>query len=157
MHENCLPGLCLAKCGYIHLFMLKTHCLCTKLRRATRGVTRIYDDALRDVGLNVAQFSLLRHLQRLDQPSISVLAEAMGLDRSTMGRNLKLLQEEGLISLGEGTDQRSRVVQLTTQGHQRLEMSIEPWQQAQVQLAQYLGEDKREVLMLLLDDLEVIG
>ena len=86
-----------------------------------------------------------------------MLAEAMGLDRSTMGRNLKLLQEEGLISLGEGTDQRSRVVQLTTQGHQRLEMSIEPWQQAQVQLAQYLGEDKREVLMLLLDDLEIIG
>lgn len=137
--------------------MLKTHCLCTKLRRATRGVTRIYDDALRDVGLNVAQFSLLRHLQRLDQPSISVLAEAMGLDRSTMGRNLKLLQEEGLISLGEGTDQRSRVVQLTALGIERLEQAVAPWQHVQVQLAGYLGEEKRELLFQLLDDLEVIA
>lgn len=136
--------------------MSKSQCLCTRLRRATRGVTRIYDDALRDVGLNVAQFSLLRNLQRLDQPSISVLAEAMGLDRSTMGRNLKLLQADGLIALSGGEDQRSRVVQLSALGEARLAEAIAPWKEAQRQLSLYLGAEKREALLLLLDDLEHI-
>lgn len=136
--------------------MSKSQCLCTRLRRATRGVTRIYDDALRDVGLNVAQFSLLRNLQRLDQPSISMLAEAMGLDRSTMGRNLKLLQADGLIALSGGEDQRSRVAQLSAQGEARLAEAIGPWKEAQRQLSLYLGAEKREALLLLLDDLEHI-
>ncbi|MGH8433663.1 MAG: MarR family winged helix-turn-helix transcriptional regulator [Pseudomonas sp.] len=136
--------------------MLTTHCLCTKLRRAARGVSKLYDDALRDVGLNVAQYSLLRHVQRLDQPSISVLAMAMGLDRSTLGRNLKVLQAEGLIVLGDGEDQRSRLVQLSALGLERLDQGLAAWEQAQAQLALRLGEGKREALMLLLDDLEII-
>ena len=44
--------------------MLPTQCLCTKLRRATRNVTRLYDDALEGVGVNVAQYSLLKNLTR---------------------------------------------------------------------------------------------
>ncbi|WP_137885197.1 MarR family winged helix-turn-helix transcriptional regulator [Pseudomonas sp. 2FE] len=136
--------------------MLMTHCLCTKLRRATRSVSRLYDDALRDIGLNVAQYSLLSHLQRLDQPSISVLAVAMGLDRSTLGRNLKVLQAEGLIVLGEGEDHRSRLVQLSAAGRERIALALVAWKKAQADLAQRLGEGKREALLMLLDDLESI-
>ena len=86
--------------------MLTSECICTHLRRAARGVSRHYDEALEGFGINVAQFSLLRHLRRLDQPSISTLAEAMGLDRSTLGRNLRVLEAEGLVALAEGQDQR---------------------------------------------------
>ncbi|RJG13935.1 MarR family transcriptional regulator [Pseudomonas cavernicola] len=136
--------------------MLMTQCLCTKLRRAARSVSRLYDDALRDIGLSVAQYSLLSHLQRLDQPSISELAVAMGLDRSTLGRNLKLLQAEGLIVLGDGEDQRSRLVQISSSGRERIAQAQVAWKSAQAQLASRLGEGKREALMLLLDDLENI-
>lgn len=136
--------------------MLTTHCLCTKLRRAARSVTRIYDDALRDLGLNVAQYSLLSHLQRLEQPSISALAEAMGLDRSTLGRNLKVLEGEGLVQLGEGSDMRSRLVLLTDEGLARFQRGAVAWEEAQAQLALRLGAEKREALWLLLDDLETI-
>jgi DNA-binding MarR family transcriptional regulator len=136
--------------------MLTTHCLCTKLRRAARSVTRVYDDALRELGLNVAQYSLLSHLQRLEQPSISTLAEAMGLDRSTLGRNLKVLENDGLVQMGEGSDLRSRQVQLTAAGVSRLERGARAWQEAQAQLALRLGAEKREALWLLLDDLETI-
>lgn len=136
--------------------MLTTHCLCTKLRRAARSVTRVYDDALHKLGLNVAQYSLLSHLQRLEQPSISILAEAMGLDRSTLGRNLKVLQGEGLVKVGEGSDMRRRLVQLTAEGTARFERGAEAWEQAQAQLALRLGAEKREALWLLLDDLETI-
>ena len=136
--------------------MLPTQCLCTKLRRASRGVTRLYDDALAPVGLNAAQFSLLRNLQRLGQPSITCLAEAMGLDRSTLGRNLKVVQGMGLVVLGEGCDQRSRQVALSEAGLRVLEQGAPLWEQAQQALAKRLGADKRAELMLLLDDLETI-
>ncbi|MCY1182777.1 homoprotocatechuate degradation operon regulator, HpaR [compost metagenome] len=138
--------------------MLKTQCLCTKLRRAARGVTRIYDDALQEIGLTTAQFSLLRHLARLDQPSISCLAQAMGLDRSTLGRNLRPLQAEGLVSLGDdGADQRNRIVVLTAAGRQRLQQGEHAWHSAQQQVADRLGEERRAQLMALLDELENLG
>lgn len=136
--------------------MLPTPCLCTKLRRASRGVTRIYDEALADVGLNAAQFSLLRNLQRLGQPSISALAEAMGLDRSTLGRNLRVVEGRGLLQLGGGSDQRSRQVALTDAGVRVLEQGAPLWERAQQELALRLGADKRAELMALLDDLETI-
>ena len=136
--------------------MLPTQCLCTKLRRASRGVTRIYDEALADVGLNAAQFSLLRYLQRLGQPSISALAEAMGLDRSTLGRNLRVVEGRGLLQLGGGSDQRSRQVALTDAGVRVLEQGAPLWERAQQELALRLGADKRAELMALLDDLETI-
>lgn len=136
--------------------MLPTRCLCTKLRRASRGVSRIYDDALADIGLNVAQFSLLRNLQRLDRPSISALAEALGLDRSTLGRNLRVVEGMGLVQMGEGADQRSRQVALTESGEHLLERGAPLWEQAQQELARRLGDGKRAALMLLLDDLETI-
>lgn len=136
--------------------MLPTRCLCTKLRRASRGVSRIYDDALADIGLNVAQFSLLRNLQRLDRPSISALAEALGLDRSTLGRNLRVVEGMGLVQMGEGADQRSRQVALTELGERLLDRGAPLWERAQQELARRLGDDKRAALMLLLDDLETI-
>lgn len=136
--------------------MLPTQCLCTKLRRASRGVTRIYDEALADVGLNAAQFSLLRNLQRLGQPSISALAEAMGLDRSTLGRNLRVVEGRGLLQLSGGSDQRSRQVALTDAGVRVLEQGAPLWERAQQELALRLGADNRAELMALLDDLETI-
>jgi DNA-binding MarR family transcriptional regulator len=136
--------------------MLPTQCLCTKLRRATRNVTRLYDDALAGVGVNVAQYSLLKNLARLDQPSITSLAEAVGLDRSTLGRNLKVLEARELVRLEGGEDQRNRLVSLTPAGRACLAEALQAWEQVQVQLGKRIGLEKRAALMALLDDLEHI-
>ena len=133
--------------------MLPTSCLCTQLRRASRGVTRRYDDALAGVGLGAAQFSLLRHVQRLGRPSISALAEAMGLDRSTLGRNLRVLEEQGLVQLREGLDLRAREIRLTEAGLQRIEQALPLWEKAQCELNARLGAERRTELMKLLDEL----
>jgi DNA-binding MarR family transcriptional regulator len=127
--------------------------LCTNLRRAARGVSRFYDGALDGFGINVAQYSLLSNLQRLDQPSISSLAEAMGLDRSTLGRNLRVLEGEGLVRLSEGEDQRNRIAQLTEEGRQRLLAALPAWEAAQQRLIDRLGAEKRETLLALLNEL----
>ncbi|WP_248919057.1 MarR family winged helix-turn-helix transcriptional regulator [Pseudomonas entomophila] len=133
--------------------MLTSECICTHLRRAARGVSRRYDEALAGFGINVAQFSLLRHLQRLDRPSITSLAEAMGLERSTLGRNLRVLEADGLVQLAEGDDQRNRVVLLSEAGRARLEAACPAWEQAQAQLVEQLGEGQREVLVRMLEHL----
>ncbi|WP_060514521.1 MarR family winged helix-turn-helix transcriptional regulator [Pseudomonas sp. NBRC 111132] len=133
--------------------MLTSECICTHLRRAARGVSRHYDEALSGFGVNVAQFSLLRHLQRLDRPSITALAEAMGLERSTLGRNLRVLEAEGLVALADGDDQRNRVVLLTEAGTQLLRAAYPAWEQAQIKLVERLGEGPRDELVRLLDQL----
>ena len=133
--------------------MLTSTCICTHLRRAARGVSRHYDEALAGFGINVAQFSLLRHLQRLDKPSISSLADAMGLDRSTLGRNLKVLEADGLVALAEGDDLRNRLVLLTELGAARVRDAEPAWEQAQTQLVDTLGEDQRDELVRLLKQL----
>lgn len=133
--------------------MLTSECICTHLRRAARGVSRHYDEALAGFGINVAQFSLLRHVQRLDRPSITSLAEAMGLERSTLGRNLRVLEAEGLVQLAEGDDQRNRLVLLSAAGKARLEAAHPAWEQAQEQLVARLGEGRRDELVRLLERL----
>ncbi|HEN8799428.1 winged helix-turn-helix transcriptional regulator [Pseudomonas sp. CM25] len=133
--------------------MLTSECICTHLRRAARGVSRHYDEALADFGVNVAQFSLLRHLQRLDRPSITALAEAMGLERSTLGRNLRVLEAEGLVALADGDDQRNRVVLLTEAGMRLLHAARPAWEQAQASLVERLGAGQRDELVRLLDQL----
>jgi len=136
--------------------MLPTQCLCTKLRRASRGVSKLYDDALADVGLTVAQYSLLKNLQRLQQPSITSLADAVGLERSTLGRNLRLLESKGLVLLEGGEDQRNRLVRLTGQGSACLERGLLAWQQAQERLSSRIGPEQKAALMAMLDQLETL-
>jgi DNA-binding MarR family transcriptional regulator len=133
--------------------MLTSECICTHLRRAARGVSRHYDEALAGFGINVAQFSLLRHLQRLDRPSITTLAEAMGLERSTLGRNLRVLETDGLVALADGDDQRNRVVLLTEAGKALLKAAYPAWEQAQGLLVERLGIGQRDELVRLLEQL----
>lgn len=134
--------------------MLPTECLCTRLRRASRGVSKLYDDALSEIGLNVAQYSLLRHLQRLNQPSITDLADAVGLERSTLGRNLRVLQGRGLVELLGGADQRNRLVALTPLGERLLGEALGAWQAVQVQLKQRLQPRHMDALDELLASLD---
>lgn len=133
--------------------MLPTECLCTRLRRASRGVSKLYDDALSEIGLNVAQYSLLRHLQRLEQPSITDLAAAMGLERSTLGRNLRVLEGRGLVALLDGVDQRNRLVSLTPVGERLLGEALGAWQTVQVDLKRRLQPQHLDALDELLASL----
>ncbi len=134
--------------------MLPTECLCTRLRRASRGVSKLYDDALSGVGVSVAQYSLLRHLQRLDQPSITDLADAVGLERSTLGRNLRLLEGRGLVALADGADQRNRLVSLTITGEKLLAEALDAWQGVQLELKQRLQPHHLQALDELLASLD---
>lgn len=123
-------------------------CLCSNARRAALGLTSLYDEALAPHGLKVTQFSLLHAVKRRESPNLAALAEATGLDRSTLGRNLRVLEEAGVVALSPGEDQRDRVAALTPAGAATLRAATRTWLRLQERLAATLGEDAGRLLAL---------
>lgn len=116
-------------------------CLCANVRRAALALTARYDEALAPHGLKVTQFSLLRAVQRHGTPNLTALSEATGLDRSTLGRNLRVLEEQGIVRLAPGDDLRDRAVSLTPRGLARVRAASRAWQELQESLTRALGPD----------------
>ena len=123
-------------------------CLCANARRAALALTSLYDEALAPHGLKVTQFSLLRAVERHGEPNLTELAEATGLDRSTLGRNLRVLEGLGLVSLSPGEDQRDRVVALTAGGRARVRAAARAWAKVQDSLSSALGADAERLVAI---------
>ena len=136
--------------------MIRTPCACTRVRRAARLLTDNYDEALKPLGLKVTQFSLLRTVARMEAPSLTALAQEMALDRSTLGRNVGVLQREGLVSLSEGGDLRERTVSLTPQARRLVARAIPRWEEAQHRIERTLGKPGVATLFELLGKLEAL-
>src|SRR5215472_4654452 len=115
------------------------NCACHKVRTAARAVTRAYDEALRPVGLRATQLVILVAAGADDALSITALAKLMGMDRSTLTRNLAPLEREGLIRMGNEGWRRSRTVAITQKGRSRIREALPLWQKAQEQFRKKLG------------------
>jgi len=131
-------------------------CHCASVRRASRVVSRYYDRALAPSGLKITQYSLLRHVAKLGPVNVSRLAEAMNLERTTVVRNLKPLEDQGLVSGGSGKDLRTRELTLTPAGEKALEQGTRYWNQAQASLNDFLGEDDLAVFLGTLRKFEAL-
>ncbi|MGZ8347002.1 MAG: MarR family winged helix-turn-helix transcriptional regulator, partial [Allosphingosinicella sp.] len=111
--------------------MLDTICACNKLRRSARIVSALYDEALAPSGLSVAQFSLLRMLQRAGPCSLTALAAATGHDRTTLNRTLKPLEADGLVASSASADRRARIVAVTDAARAAMRRGQPHWEAAQ--------------------------
>ena len=123
------------------------NCACFNLRKAARAVTQLYDDALRPTGLRSTQFSMLVLLRLTGAVSITKLAEEAVTDRTTLTRNLDLLQRDGLVRIRPGEDARVREVELTRAGVAKLEEAFPRWQEAQRLVARELGADRLDRML----------
>jgi DNA-binding MarR family transcriptional regulator len=115
-------------------------CACQKVRMAARAVTRAYDDALRRAGLRATQFAVLVAVEKEGAISITALAAALGMDRTTLTRNLAPLVKMGLIAVGVEGWRRSRALQITREGRTRLRAALPLWERAQEALKDKLGD-----------------
>jgi DNA-binding MarR family transcriptional regulator len=136
-----------------------TYCTCLALRRATRRVTQIYDAHMKPLGLRITQFAVLGQLAGTGSPepglaamSITALARRLGLDRSTLGRNLRPLIKAGLVVLEGGADRRAHTLALTDAGRAAFEKAIPLWREAQRHVSEKLGRDKTRALRAVLDE-----
>jgi DNA-binding MarR family transcriptional regulator len=133
--------------------MLDTHCACNKLRRSARIVAGIYDEALAPAGFTVAQFSLLRMLERAGPCSLTKFGEAAGYDRSTLNRTLAPLEKAGFVACSTGADKRARIVEITPAARAAIRKSEPLWEEAQAKVETALAGD-RDALFTILDRVE---
>ena len=125
-------------------------CNCLSLRQATRRVTQLYDQALAPLDLRSTQVSMLRMIDQLGPTALNPLAEAMVMDRATLGHNVRPLQARGLVHLAVGKDRRSREVSLTRKGRETLAEGWKLWRRAQNIFERELGTDTAATLRSLL-------
>jgi DNA-binding MarR family transcriptional regulator len=108
-------------------------CNCQALRQAARRVTQAYDTHLAAVGLKTTQYSILAKLNRLGPLSINELAKLMVMDRTTLGRAVRPLERDRLLTIGGDDDGRKRSLQLTAAGQAQLKAATVKWREAQKQ------------------------
>jgi DNA-binding MarR family transcriptional regulator len=124
-------------------------CNGTAMRKASRRLTQLYDDALEPCGLRSTQFAILAELDRRSKapPTMAVLANALVMDRSALGHNLRPLERDGLVALHEGVaDRRRRHVVLTAAGKARFREAKRLWQKAQDRFNAVFGKSKATML-----------
>ena len=118
-------------------------CNATALRKASRRLTQLYDDALEGSGLRSTQFAILVELHRWadEPPTVAQLAAKLVMDRSALGHNLRPLERDRLLSLQEGrADRRRRHVVLTAQGKAKVREGVRLWEGAQRRFNEVFGE-----------------
>ncbi|HZX83233.1 MAG TPA: MarR family transcriptional regulator [Reyranella sp.] len=126
---------------------MNSPCYCTLLRKATRRLGAAYDEALAPFGINIAQFSLLRMIRRSGPISLTELGKIAELDRSTIGRNVRVIERMGLVATRRGDDdQREAVVTLTPHGTQVYEEATPPWEACQRAIESRLGRTRIDAL-----------
>lgn len=140
--------------GNIVIQPYKSACYCTNLRRSANIISDFYDAALKDAGLTVAQYYLLINLSRLGSANITHWAAHVGLERSTMVRNIKLLQARNFVEASEG---HGKVFVLSPEGKRVLEMAVPLWQRAQEQIEDILGKDDTAAVFRLSEKLQGLG
>lgn len=119
------------------------NCACFKVRQAARRITKSYDEALKPIGLKVTQFTVLAAVT-IEEGSLSLteLADKLGMERSTLSRNLRPLERRSLIKLSPEGYRRTRTVEITEEGAQVFQDAIPLWRGAQEQFRQALGLDE---------------
>ena len=122
-------------------------CACFNLRRAARLVTQRFDKAFRDAGITANQFSILMASYNQEGVLLTRLANFLGMERTTLSRNLSLLERRKLISIEKGSDKRERKIAITEEGITLLERTLPFWHEAQKEVVESVGQDQWEGLL----------
>jgi DNA-binding MarR family transcriptional regulator len=132
-----------------------THpCYCIAFRKLSRRLTAVYDEALAPLGITVSQFSQLRNIKHRQPVSLTELADLQELDRSTVGRNTKVLQRLGLVAMTPSPeDQRETMLTLTDEAIALLKRAMPIWSEVQERIEGKLEAAEFDRLLGALGDL----
>jgi DNA-binding MarR family transcriptional regulator len=107
-------------------------CNCLAVRQAARYITQLYDRYLAAAGLRTTQYGMIARLKRNGPMSINTLAAELVVDRTTLGRNIRPLERDGLITIEpDPSDRRSKILRLTKAGDARFRRAQKHWAAAQ--------------------------
>src|SRR5712671_5557412 len=130
-------------------YMAAADCFCLASRQAARKITRLYDRYMQESGVRVTQFTILSQPMLRGEMPIGKLAGILGMERTTLTRNLTLLEQRKWISIKPGDDPRSRMIAITAQGRGMVRRGFPYWSKAQALVGKMLGADGQAALKLL--------
>ena len=130
-------------------YMACAGCFCLASRQAARKITRLYDSHMQESGIRATQFTILSQLMLRGEMQIGKLAGILGMERTTLTRNLTLLEQRKWISIKPGADPRSRMIGITAQGRGLVRRGFPYWSKAQAQVGRLLGADGQAALKIL--------
>ena len=136
-------------------YLKLTDCLCATMRRSARKISQIYNEHLNQSGekINANQVSILVTLSQIEKGTLSELSNQLNMERTTLTRNLSVLDKSGWIKIYSGVDGRMKLTKLSSKGNQVLDKILPYWEKAQNQTKKLLGED----LKLFQDNLKKIS
>ena len=129
-------------------------CISTRVRQLSRIITRVYDDALRPLGITASQFTLLTQLAQQDGITAVEIGHSLDIEKSTLSRNLKRLLALGHINMDPPAGRRGRGLHLTPKGQAILKEAFPIWQDAQKRAFTVMGAESRNTLDNLLHQAE---
>lgn len=129
------------------------YCASFNVRRTARALTNLYESALEPVGLRSTGFTILLEVAKSEPVAIGVLAKTLGLDSTTMTRNLRLLQKKALLSISDRSSDRQRFVTLLPEGRKVLKRCLPLWRKAQKKFVGKVGVDSWRALREALEKL----
>jgi len=111
-------------------------------RLAARRITAFLNRRMQGSGLSLAQFSLMAQIAAARDDGLNELAQRIGLDQSTLSRNLQVLEAAGLVEIAPvDAAARRRAARLTKKGVQSLEAGLADWKRAHGELAMRLDPE----------------
>jgi DNA-binding MarR family transcriptional regulator len=134
-----------------------TLCIASRVRQLSRIITRLYDDAMRPLGITASQFTLLTQLGQQDGITAVEIGFSLDIEKSTLSRNLKRLLALGMIEMDPPAGRRGRGLHLTPKGQLAIKEAYPVWKEAQQRALGIMGADCRATLDRLLIQAEKLG
>lgn len=123
------------------------HCVSNNLQKTARAVSRMYAEHMRPAGLTRAQFPILGVLAAIGPLAMSEIATRLYMERTTLTRHLKPLEEAGFVERPSSEDDaRVRLVAITAAGRRKLRQAERLWSKAQQDMLARYGEENWQVL-----------
>lgn len=127
-------------------------CLCASLRRASRVLSQVYEEALRPCGLRGSQFTILQALSLAGEVNQRDLGQILAMDSTTLTRTLAILSRHGWIARRPGEDRRVSQIRLSQAGKTQFRRALPHWEMVQAQMKEKLGRSRWDELMSVSND-----
>ena len=145
---------------YMHLFegrkatpIPALPCLCASLRRTSRALTQLYEEALRPLGLRASQFTILQVLSLAGEMTQGEMGQFLAMDSTTLTRTLAILRRHGWITRRRGEDRREWRIRLSSIGRAQFGRALPHWEKVQALVRKKLGRNGWNELMQFSNDL----
>ena len=119
--------------------MNDTSCMCISIRKAANHITKVYDHELSVLGIKITQYSALKNIEALGNPSVNELSIKLDLERTTVLRNLDKLKKMDLISYKKNDVYKVKVISLTVNGRKKLNDAKVIWEKTQQKFLNAFG------------------